>query len=215
MAEVPLLRRGALEIVNVARRPGVQSKVAVRPGPAAEHALLSIGGDDIARVRRGLDGEHIQIVNWRREPRRYIAAALGLAEPPPMLLMPSISHVYVYVGEIDLRGLDGWRGVNRLLASALTGWRIRLVSIASTPAWRVLRSAMAEGRSVSAFVLGPSPRGLRVEVEGLYADLRRPQSLDRDAVDVRILSMNADEGRIVVTDQPRRSAQLELPIQSA
>jgi transcription antitermination factor NusA-like protein len=210
--EVPSLQRGELEIVAIARRPGVLTKVAVHQ-PDAVGMAIGIGADHIARVRAQLDREQIQIVPWRREPRRYIAAALGLSEVPPMLLKPAIEHAQVFVGEIDLRGMDGWRGINRLLASSLTGWRIRLSPVAGTYGWRVLELAMAEQRPLPATVLGPSSRGWRVEVEGLHAVLaagRNRQSSEE--LEVRVIRMDADEGRIVVSDRLRRREQLVLPL---
>jgi len=213
--EVPSLARGELEIVAIARRPGVLTKVAIHQPDAVG---MGIGGDHIARVREQLDREQIHIVPWRREPRPYIAAALGLSETPPMLLKPAIEHAQVFVGEIDLRGMDGWRGINRLLASSLTGWRIRLSPIAGTYAWRVLQSAMAEQRTLRASVLGPVPRGWRVEIEGLHAVLaasrgrQRPNEREAKDIEVRVVRMDPDEGRIVVSDRLRRREQLVLPL---
>jgi transcription antitermination factor NusA-like protein len=194
-----------LEIVGVARRPGVLSKVAVvDPAPAA---------DAVAHARAALDGEHIEIVTWDPEPRRYIANALGLAEEPPTVLRPVLGHAQVLVGEIDLRGMNGWRGINRLLASSLTGWRIRLLPIAESAAWRSLRDAQAANRAVPATVLGPSARGTRVEVHGLYATLPRQQTLESgEEVRVRVARMNADEGTIRVARARGRGGQLALTI---
>src|SRR5262245_35570445 len=93
----------SLEIVAIARRPGVLSKVAVLdPAPAA---------DASPRARAALDGERIEIVTWSPDPRRYIANALGMPEEPPMVLRPALGHAQVFVGEIDLRGMNGWRGI--------------------------------------------------------------------------------------------------------
>jgi transcription antitermination factor NusA-like protein len=216
-AEVPSLMTGELEIVSIARRPGVLSKVAVRRAAPAV-VTPNIGADHIARVRAQLDGEQIQVVAWQREPRRYITAALGLAVVPPMVLKPAIEHAQLFVGEIDLRGMDGWRGINRLLASALTGWRIRLTSVATTHAWRVLAAAMAQQRPLVAAVIEPTARGVRVEIEGLWAELpsRRLRQVARETktVEVRVTRMNADEGRIVVSDQLGSRGQLALPLRS-
>ena len=130
-----------------------------------------------------------------------------------MLLKPAIEHAQVFVGEIDLRGMDGWRGINRLLASSLSGWRIRLSPIASTHGWRVLELAMAEQRSLPATVLGPSSRGWRLEVEGLHAVLAASQGRQQPKeIEVRVVRMDADEGRIVVTDRLRSQGQLAMPL---
>jgi hypothetical protein len=116
------------------------------------------------------------------------------------------------LGEIDLRGIAGWRGLNSILASALTGWRIRLEPIACSPAWVGLQAAMRARRSVIASVMGYSERGCRLEVRGLYATLTTARGglAVGDEVEVRITRMDPDEGRIFASDTLGRNAQLPL-----
>src|SRR5687768_16517359 len=76
--EVPALATGELDIVAIARRPGVQSKVAVRrtataAGTRPVALQVAIGADDVRRVRAQLDQEAIHIVPWHRDQRRYFA----------------------------------------------------------------------------------------------------------------------------------------------
>ncbi len=213
--EVPSLASdgGMLEIVALARRPGVLSKVAIRPRPGSvAPVVVGDGADHLARVSRQLDGERIQIVRWQRSASAYIADALGLGDVPPVLLQSGIGHARVLLGEIDVRGIAGWRGFNTVLASALTGWRIRLEPVASTMAWRGLQSAMLARRPVTATVVGPTERGTRVEVRGLLAILSGPHRELRTAqeLDVRITRMDPDEGRIFASDRLTSSAQLRL-----
>jgi transcription antitermination factor NusA-like protein len=214
--EVPALAAsdGDLEIVAIARRPGVLSKVAVRPRASgvASLAAAGIGADHLARVSEHLDGERIQVVGWQASASGYIADALGLGEVPPMLLVPGLRHARVLLGEIDIRGIAGWRGLNAILASALTGWRIRLEPIAEAPAWRRLHAAMLARRTVPATVVGVSQRGLRLEVLGLYARLRRDARAYAPGQDleVRITRMDPDEGRIFASDRLGARAQLAL-----
>jgi transcription antitermination factor NusA-like protein len=219
--EVPALSPtlGNLDIVAIARRPGVLSKAAIRarhgvPAPIS----IGLGADHVMRVRDTLDGERIHVVPWQRSAGAYIADALGLAEVPPMLLLPGIGHARVLLGEIDLRGIAGWRGLNALLASALTGWRIRLEPVAATHPWRRLQAAMLARRPVLATVVGRH-RGTRVEVLGLYAILSgsgagRAQH-EGDELEVRITRMDADEGRIFVSDRLATTGQLVLPLAAA
>ncbi|MBV9899028.1 MAG: hypothetical protein JO020_33135 [Chloroflexi bacterium] len=210
-AEAPSLdgTRGALEIVAIARRPGVLSKVAIRPRPGSVAPLVAnIGADHLARVSKRLDGERIQVVRWQRSAEAYIADALGLGEAPPMLLVRGIEHARVLLGDIDMRGIAGWRGLNAILASALTGWRIRLAPVAGTSAWRRLQTAMLARRTVTATVIGPTARGMRVEVFGLYAVITGSPRRDRvpgQEVDLRITRMDPDEGRIFASDQIGRA----------
>jgi transcription antitermination factor NusA-like protein len=196
-----------LEIVAIARRPGVQSKVAVlgTPVPIWRH-------DALARVRALLDGEQIQVIGWSDEPHTRIANALGLAEPAPMVLRPAIGHAHVLLGEIDLRGMNGWRGINRVLASALSGWRIHLESIAASPAWALVAAARSRQASVSATVVELSPRGPLVTIHGLSAWLpRREQVSVGQEVEVRVIRLDPDEGHIFVSRQLAPSGQLQLP----
>jgi transcription antitermination factor NusA-like protein len=215
--EVPQLERvtGTLDIVAIARRPGVLTKVAVRARAGAPvSGAPSIGADHIARVRERLDAERIHVVIWQRSASAYIANALGLGEIPPVVLLAGIGHARVLLGEIDVLGIAGWRGLNAVLASALTGWRIRLEPVAATAAWRRLQAAMLERRAVTATVVDHSERGLCVEVRGLYAVLSRPAgaTAPRTGQDiyVRITRMDADEGRIFVSDRLAATGQLAL-----
>jgi hypothetical protein len=203
--------------VAIARRPGVLSKVAIRPARAAALTPLAvgIGADHLARVSQQLDGERIQVVRWQRSAMGYIADALGLGEVPPMWLLPGLGHARVLLGDIDVRGIAGWRGLNAILASALTGWRIRLEPVAATPAWAYLKAAMHAHRPVLGTVLGHTNHGLRVEIRGLHATLSGVRLVHVPAghvLEVRVTRMNPDEGRIFVTDRLSQTEQLALPV---
>jgi transcription antitermination factor NusA-like protein len=208
---VPALATGDLAIVALARRPGVLSKVAIgSKAGAPTHLVPGIGADHVARVRERLDGERIEMVAWQRSAGAYIAEALGLGHVPPILLLPGIGHARVLLGEIDVRGIAGWRGLNTVLASALTGWRIRLEPVAATAAWQRLYAAMRTRRPVTGTVIGRTDRGLWLDVLGLYAVLSG-QARAQHELDVRVTRMDADEGRIVVTDRLAATGQLPLP----
>jgi hypothetical protein len=173
---------------------------------------IGLGADQVAHVRRQLDGERIHIVKWQSSAIAYIADALGLGQVPPTLLLPGIGHARVLLGEIDLRGIAGWRGLNAMLASALTGWRIRLEPVAATVAWRRLRAAWLARRPVFGTVVGRTDRGVRVEVLGLYAALSGPEQPMGRELEVRITRMDPDEGRIFVSDRLVPTGQLRLPL---
>jgi transcription antitermination factor NusA-like protein len=214
-AEVPgSVGAGApLEIVAIARRAGVLTKVAIRPRAGAVTPLfVGIGADALSGVSRQLDGERIQVVRWQRVASAYITDALGLVEIPPMWLLPGPSRARVLLGEIDVRGIAGWRGLNTILASALTGWRIRLEPVASTPAWARLQSAMLTRRPVTGSVVGRTERGPRLDLEGLYAVLSgvtRELNVGQE-VQVRVTRMDPDEGRIFASEGLAARGQLRL-----
>ncbi len=98
-----------------------------------------------------------------------------------------------------------------MLASGLTGWRIRLEPVAATAAWRRLASAMLARRPLTATVIGHTERGPRVDVLGLYAVLSRRKAVTPgQEVEVRITRMDPDEGRIFVSDRLVSTGQLAL-----
>src|ERR1700681_1725470 len=66
-AEVPALAEGRLDVVSIARRPGVLSKVAIKArSDLTSPASMVVPADSVARVRTQLDDERIHIVAWQR-----------------------------------------------------------------------------------------------------------------------------------------------------
>jgi transcription antitermination factor NusA-like protein len=234
MRWVPALARGELEIAAIARRPGVLSKVAVRRRAGARLAarpvslVVGLGADYVRRVSTELGGERIHVLQWQGDPARYVAEALGLGYLPPMEVSTSRRLANVLLGDIDVRGARGRQGNNLLLASALTGWRIRLREIARAPAWKALEVARQEHQSVPALVEARVPKGLAVLVYGLPGLLPTGQVLsvrretERAAVDtllrgrlgqeilVHVLRLESDTGHFFVSE--RLPAGYQLPL---
>jgi hypothetical protein len=118
----------------VLSKVAVRRRAGVRPAARPVSLVVGLGADYVHRVSTELGGERIHVVQWQGDPARYIADALGLGHVPPIEVSPSRRLASVLLGDIDVRGARGRRGVNLLLASALTGWRIRLREIARSPA---------------------------------------------------------------------------------
>src|ERR671939_2140017 len=129
MRSVPALARGDLEIVAIARRPGVLSKVAVRRRAGVRLSarpvslVVGLGADYVRRVSAELGGERIHVVQWQGDPTRYVAEALGLGYRPPVEISVSRRLANVLLGDIDVRGARGRQGTNRLLASHATRFK--------------------------------------------------------------------------------------------
>ena len=234
MHQVPALVRGDLEIVAIARRPGVLSKVAVRRRPGIRLSarpvslVVGLGADYVNRVSTELGGERLHVLQWQGEPTRYIASALGLRSRPPIELAPSVRLANVLLGDIDVQGVRGRGGINLMLASALSGWRIRLREIARSRAWARIEIARQEHRSVPAVVHALVPRGLAVEIYGLNGLLPTAQvhGIRRNTptaqvsallrarlgqeLSVYVLRTDPDTGHIFVSE--RRPAGHQLPL---
>ena len=96
--------------------------------------VLGIGADHVNQVRNELGGEQIHVIQWHANPARYIAEALSLGYVPPMVFAGT-RRAEVLLGEIDFRGVRGWQSMNLLLASSVTGWRIRVKRIVRSAPW--------------------------------------------------------------------------------
>src|SRR5947209_2479093 len=234
MRHVPALARGDLEIVAIARHQGLLSKVAVRRRRGMRLSarpvslVVGLGADYVNRVSAELGGERLHVLQWQGDPARYVADALGLGYLPPIELSPSTRLANVLLGNIDVRGVRGRQGINLLLASALTEWRIRLRQIARSSAWKTVEAAHAERRSVPAMVQARVPKGLALSIYGLNGLLPIGQvrgvrrSTPTETVDsllrerlghelrVDILRLDADTGQIIVSERVPFGRQLAL-----
>ncbi len=143
--EIPEVGSGQIEIVNIARRPGIRAKVAIRsdtiPNPVL--ACLGVQSKRIKQIRRLLSDESIDVIQYDEDPRRYILNALSpvqLDNPDAVHLITTGESRYAIV-EIPDRKMDemeftdsptpigkaiGKKGINVRLASELTGWSINL-----------------------------------------------------------------------------------------
>jgi hypothetical protein len=181
----------------------------------------------VNRVSAELGGERVHVLQWQGDPARYIAAALGIGYLPSMQLS-SGRRATVMLGAIDVRGVRGRQGINLLLASALTEWRIRLRAIGQSSSWKALEVAHEQSISVPASVQSRVSKGLAVEVYGLNALLpvgqvvgvHRTTRADRvdqvlrqllgQDVQVNVLRLDPDEGRIFVSERLPAARQLPL-----
>jgi NusA-like KH domain len=216
-------------------RPSVLSKVAVRRPAGLRWAarpvslVVGLGTDYVHRVSAELGGERIHVVQWQGDPSRYIADALELGYLPPIEVSPSRRLANVLLGDIDVRGVRGRQGVNLLLASALTGWRIRLREMARLSAWKALEVAREEHRSVPAMVQARVPKGLAVVIYGLHGtpangvrcagSVGGPPAAEVDALlrerlgqelRVNVLRLEPDTGHLSISERVPAGYQLPL-----
>ncbi len=125
--EVPEIFSGAVEIMAVAREPGLRSKVAVaarqeKVDPVG--SCVGVRGVRIQNIVNELYGEKIDVIEWSPEPAQFIANALSPARPTNVSLNEE-THVATVIVPSDQMSLAiGKEGQNARLAFKLTGWRI-------------------------------------------------------------------------------------------
>src|SRR5687767_1050842 len=125
--EVPEIFSGAVEIMEVAREPGLRSKVAVaarqeKVDPVG--SCVGIRGVRIQSIVNELYGEKIDVIEWSSDTATFIANALSPAKPTNVALSESENVATVIVPTDQMSLAIGKEGQNARLSYKLTQWRI-------------------------------------------------------------------------------------------
>ena len=129
--EVPEIYDGTVEIKSVARDPGSRAKIAVISRDSSIDpvgACVGMRGARVQAVVAELQGEKIDIIQWKPEAAEFIVNALAPAEVTKVVLDEDSNRIEVVVPENQLSLAIGRRGQNVRLASQLTGWDIDILT---------------------------------------------------------------------------------------
>ncbi len=130
--EVPEVYDGIVEIVSIAREAGDRSKVAVKSNDSnIDPVGTTVGprGQRVQDIVNELDGENMDIVQWKEDPAEYIANALNPADVIDVIFKAGEDKACTIVVPDDQLSLAiGKRGQNARLAARLTGYRIDIKS---------------------------------------------------------------------------------------
>lgn len=125
--EVPEISDGTVRIVEIAREPGVRTKIAVssmNPDVDPVGACVGMKGSRVQMIVRELDNEKVDIVPYSAIPETFIASALNPARIVEIRLDEVQRRAHVMVEHESLSKAIGKRGQNAKLAAKLTGWKI-------------------------------------------------------------------------------------------
>ncbi|MEK6557337.1 MAG: transcription termination factor NusA, partial [Candidatus Margulisiibacteriota bacterium] len=129
--EVPEIADGVIEVKAIARRAGYRTKLAVQshdPEVGAVGTCVGRMGARIQMVLKELNGEKIDIIEWKEDISELIANALK----PAVIYKIEIDDLEkkrarAIVEDDQLSLAIGKTGLNVRLASKLTGWNIDVV----------------------------------------------------------------------------------------
>ncbi len=139
--EVPEIRSGQVEINAVAREAGMRAKVAVstrQPGLDPVGACVGMRGIRIQTISNELHEERIDVIEWNKDPKIYIANALSMNQVLSVVLdenNPGGRTASVVVMDDQLSLAIGRSGQNARLAAKLTGWRIDIQGATEAALW--------------------------------------------------------------------------------
>jgi N utilization substance protein A len=129
--EVPEIYSGAVEIVSIARESGSRSKVAVRArqdGVDPVGSCVGLRGVRIQSIVNELQGEKIDILEWSKDPNRYIQNALSPSQVHRVIISSTSENATAIVPDRHLSLAIGKEGQNARLAAKLTGWKVDIKS---------------------------------------------------------------------------------------
>jgi N utilization substance protein A len=127
--EVPEIAAGIVEIKAIARKPGYRSKLALfsrDPRVDCVGVCVGVRGHRIKNVVDTLGGERIDLIRWHDSPEQLITNALQPAAIDRVILHPAEHCAVVAVKPDQVSLVLGRGGLNRQLASDLSGWEIEV-----------------------------------------------------------------------------------------
>ncbi len=128
--EITEIKEGIVEIKNIARDPGVRTKIAVKSNDDqidAVGACVGLRGVRIRNITNELGGERIDIVPYDEDTATYITNALQPAKIKSIEIDEELHNIIVHVTTDQARLAFGRKAQNVRLASKLLGWRVNIV----------------------------------------------------------------------------------------
>lgn len=129
-SEIPELADGTVILYQVAREPGVRSKVAVystndKIDPIG--ACIGAKGSRIANILKELNGEKVDLVRYSEDPAEFIKNAMAPAQNVIVSIKDAeVKEALVVVDNDNLKLAIGKKAINVRLASKLTRYKIEV-----------------------------------------------------------------------------------------
>lgn len=126
--EIPEVNEGIILIYSVAREAGVRTKVAVyseNPNVEAVGSCIGERGSRINNIIKELNGEKIDVVEYDKDPAKFIENALSPARNVTVVIGNEKEHdALVIVDDENLSLAIGRKGLNVRLAARLTHYKL-------------------------------------------------------------------------------------------
>ncbi|MDR3412896.1 MAG: transcription termination factor NusA [Formivibrio sp.] len=130
--EVPEIENKLIELMGVARDPGMRAKIAVKSNDQRvdpQGTCIGVRGSRVNAVSNELAGERVDIVLWSSDPAQFVINALSPAEVTSIIIDEDNHSMDVVVDEDNLAMAIGRGGQNVKLASELSGWKLNIMTV--------------------------------------------------------------------------------------
>ncbi len=203
--EVPEVAKGIVEVKAIAREPGQRSKVAVaarQPGVDPVGACVGLRGLRIQNIVNELGGERIDVVEWDKDPARFVANALSPAQVSRVIINEDEKTAIVIVPDRQLSLAIGKEGQNARLAARLTGWRIDIKAASVARAERLAKEAEAAQAVAEAAPPAPEPVAPVPEVAPEPEAVPEPEPVPAAEVEAAPAAEEAAPEPVAVAPEP-------------
>ena len=130
--EVPEIEEGIIELKSVVREAGSRAKVAVYSSNVdidTVGACIGQRGLRIKNIVTELNGEKIDIIEWKKDKKEFVSAALSPAKVESVEILDDEETARVIVKKDQLSLAIGKAGQNARLAAKLTGMRVDIKTL--------------------------------------------------------------------------------------
>lgn len=130
--EVPEIGEELIEIKGAARDPGLRAKIAVKSNDRRIDpvgACVGMRGARVQAVSGELGGERVDIVLWDDNPAQFVINAMSPAEVASIVMDEETRTMEIAVEADNLAQAIGRNGQNIRLASQLTGWELKIMTV--------------------------------------------------------------------------------------
>jgi transcription termination/antitermination protein NusA len=130
--EVPEIEEGIIELKSVVREAGSRAKVAVYSDNTdidTVGACIGQRGLRIKNIVTELNGEKIDIIEWKKDKKEFVKAALSPAKVESVEILDDDETARVIVEKSQLSLAIGKAGQNARLAAKLTGMRVDIKTL--------------------------------------------------------------------------------------
>ncbi len=130
--EVSEIHDGVVEIVSIARDPGIRTKIAVRSDDQRIDpvgACVGMRGMRIKNITNELGGERVDVINYSDDIKEFAANALHPAKAERITVNSDNKLLTFYVTPENSRLAFGKKAQNVKLAQKLTGWKIDIKAV--------------------------------------------------------------------------------------
>lgn len=204
-AEVPEIQDGIIKIVSSSRDSGWRGKIAVTSkdkdiDPVG--ACVGVRGSRVQSVVRELSGERIDIVRWFKDSKEYIKNALLPAQCLSVKADEKNKNSVVIVDDEQLFLAIGKKGQNVKLASALTGYKINILSKTEAKEGKKTDNSKQAAVESVAGIRGLNNDLVEALVGAGYSDAEKISKADEEEI-AAISNMGVEKARQIIESAKR------------